>query len=166
MSNLFFFLLIACHDSQHLMFPHRAVERNLMKSRRTKSCEFSQKTRKIIKERDGHCCIFCGSTQMLSIAHLVPRSRSGLGIESNGALLCAQCHFTADQGADYFKRKAINDRLRTYLQELYPEVHDSDRVFHKYGYYRKDEDDESDSEQERDLGQQVLLDLSGYRDFV
>lgn len=108
-----------------------------MKSKRAKACEFSAKVRKIIKERDGHCCINCGSGMMLSIAHKIPRSKGGLGIEENGALLCANCHFIADQGANATERAMVNERLSDYLQGLYPEVTDQDRVYSKYAFYRK-----------------------------
>lgn len=138
-----------------------------MKSKRAKAVEFSAKTRKIIKERDGYQCICCGSSSMLSIAHMIPRSKGGLGIEQNGALLCAECHFIADQGRDYGERYRINQALRNHLQELYPDFKDQDRVYRKYEFYRKGGDDESIySEQEGNPCEQIFLECSGHHDFV
>ena len=137
-----------------------------MKSKRAKAVEFSTKTRNKIKERDGYRCICCGSSNMLSIAHMIPRSKGGLGIEQNGALLCAECHFIADQGRDYQERYRINQVLREHLEAHYPDFSDKDRVYRKYEFYGKGGDDESYNKQEGTFGEQVFLDLSRCPDFM
>ena len=45
-----------------------------------------------VRERDGHRCRVCGSTERLSVHHLVYRSRGGDHSTGNLVCLCASCH--------------------------------------------------------------------------
>ena len=58
--------------------------------KQSKRNEFSALTRKRIKERD-RVCKGCGG-KGTQIHHVMPRSQSGRGVESNGMLVCHECH--------------------------------------------------------------------------
>lgn len=49
-------------------------------------------TRKQAFERDGGCCVICGSSWGLQCHHIVFRSQGGLSDLRNLACLCMQCH--------------------------------------------------------------------------
>lgn len=75
---------------------------------RTKHTQISQKTKDIVFARDYGCCVYCGKPvhKSLANAHIVPRSKGGLGIEQNIVTLCLQCHHDFDQTtkrAEYMK---------------------------------------------------------------
>jgi len=52
----------------------------------------SKARRFAIYSRDGHCCIYCGSEENLSIDHIVPRSKGGTDDEQNLATACRSCN--------------------------------------------------------------------------
>lgn len=80
-------------------------------------------TKEKVWERDGQCCIWCGSHDGQPNAHYISRSRLGMGIEENILTLCPRCHRVFDQpGTDREveeSRKMSND-FRRYLCRLYP----------------------------------------------
>lgn len=100
----------------------------MSKHRQTKACEFPPKVKKIIFERDGGCCVLCGKPGMPN-AHFVPRSHGGLGVEQNGLTLCFDCHYEYDHTAN---RQEIHERLKAYLQGIYPEWDESKLIYRKY----------------------------------
>lgn len=56
--------------------------------------------RDICLERDKHMCVVCGSKETLSVHHVVERKLWGISggyYEENGATLCDECHFKAEQ---------------------------------------------------------------------
>jgi 5-methylcytosine-specific restriction endonuclease McrA len=99
-----------------------------MKSARSKATDISPKVREIIKERD-KTCILCGSSQMLTIADYVPRSKGGLGIPENLVLLCMKCH----EEFDHSKYSNISDihsiKIFKYLSNLYPHFEHCNRFY-------------------------------------
>lgn len=60
--------------------------------------EISDFTRSVIYDRDGEQCRVCGSTDMLSIHHIVPRSRHRNHDYCNLILVCGMCHHYAEAG--------------------------------------------------------------------
>ncbi|QIK70867.1 HNH endonuclease [Erysipelothrix sp. HDW6C] len=88
-------------------------------SKRTKALEITQKTKKIVWERDGECCINCGEPQAMPNSHVIPRSKGGLGIEQNVVTHCASCHRIMDQGVDE-ERTAMKNHAIEYVKRLYP----------------------------------------------
>ena len=66
-------------------------------NKRTQATNISTKVRQAVIERDHKQCIFCGTHQMLSIAHRISRASGGKGIEKNLALVCIPCHKRLDQ---------------------------------------------------------------------
>ena len=69
------------------------------KHKRTKACEISKKTKLIVYERDGGCCIFCGKIG-LPEAHVIPRSHGGLGCPENIITVCRSCHDKLDNSTE------------------------------------------------------------------
>jgi 5-methylcytosine-specific restriction endonuclease McrA len=48
--------------------------------------------RRLILERDGWACVWCGSTDELQIDHVVPFSRGGACSADNAVVLCGPCN--------------------------------------------------------------------------
>ena len=93
-------------------------------SKRSCACEFSKKERRKIYERDDHSCIFCNmgifpqADHRLEVAHYIPRSQGGLGIEQNGALACKWHHHMLDNGE---LAGLLEGKMKEYLMAHYPE---------------------------------------------
>jgi 5-methylcytosine-specific restriction endonuclease McrA len=49
-------------------------------------------SRKALFARDGHKCVYCGSTGRLTLDHVVPRSRGGDSVWENVVTSCAPCN--------------------------------------------------------------------------
>lgn len=101
------------------------------KHKRTKACEISKKTKLIVYERDGGCCIFCGKSG-LPEAHVIPRSHGGLGCPENIITVCRKCHDELDNSK---ARKKMLFYAMQYLKGYYPEWKKEDFIFEKW---RKD----------------------------
>lgn len=110
--------------------------------KRTKSLEFSKKTRERILCRDREMCIFCQigynmySTtemgyQLDGIMHYIPRSQGGLGIEQNGALGCHYHHELMDNGSKGL-RKEMREIMKGYLSGMYPDWNEKDLYYNKW----------------------------------
>ena len=98
-----------------------------MKSKRSKACDILPSIRQIVKERDSGC-IVCGRYQT-QVAHYIPRSQGGLGIEKNLVLLCPRCHMEFDNGS---KRKEIGEFVRNYLRSKYDDWNEDDLIYNKW----------------------------------
>lgn len=98
------------------------------KHKRTKACEISQKTKKIVSRRDGGCCIFCGRFG-LPEAHVIPRSQGGLGCAQNIITVCRECHDKLDNSIE---RKKMLARAIRYLKLYYPKWKKEDFIFEKW----------------------------------
>ena len=113
-----------------------------MRSKRSKACEFSKATRKVIWERD-QGCIFCQmnyhmppeeftATGELQIMHFIPRSQGGLGIPRNGAVGCIYHHMLLDNGRD--TRQEMLDLFENYLKAYDIGWTKKDRVYSKWSF--------------------------------
>jgi len=98
------------------------------KHKRTKACEISIKTKRIVYERDGGRCIFCKAPG-LPEAHIVPRSHGGLGCEENIVTVCRKCHDELDNS---IKRKEMLKEAAAYLKGFYPEWKKEKYIFDKW----------------------------------
>jgi 5-methylcytosine-specific restriction endonuclease McrA len=49
-------------------------------------------SRRALFARDGHKCVYCGSTGRLTLDHVVPRSRGGDSVWENVVTSCAPCN--------------------------------------------------------------------------
>lgn len=103
-------------------------------SKRSKACDISPSVKSAVAERDSidgyPCCILCGNPQCAPNAHYIPRSQGGLGVPENIITLCSECHSTYDDSGE---RKAYRERIRAYLQSIYPEWDESKLTYRKYG---------------------------------
>lgn len=97
-------------------------------SKLTKATDINAKTRKLVKERDGNRCIFCGSNYGIQICHYRPRSALGLGIKENLFCGCYECHYQLDHTTS---RAAMLAWAKVYLDRYYPEFSDKDRTYKK-----------------------------------
>jgi 5-methylcytosine-specific restriction endonuclease McrA len=105
-----------------------------MPSARTKALGVSPATRQAVLKRqeiDGYpCCIFCGTpSRALDMAHYIPRSKSGLGIEKNLVGLCRfPCHSELDHSGH--RREKLH-KVKTYLQSQYEDWCEEDLVYRR-----------------------------------
>lgn len=109
-----------------------------MRSKRTKACDFTQKERSIIKDRDNGC-IFCRmryrmekadayNTSIREIMHYIPRSQGGLGIAKNAAVGCKYHHMMMDESD---RRAEMRGIMKRYLSSMYREWDESELVYQK-----------------------------------
>lgn len=96
--------------------------------RRTKALDIPAAVKKAVWERDGHCCILCGSPYAMPNAHYIARSQGGLGIEENVVTLCITCHSRYDNSAD---RKYIREEIKAYLMSKYPDWDETNLIYKK-----------------------------------
>ena len=116
----------------------------MKKSKQARAREFTQKERKLIRERDRNQCIFCaagweteGATSMalstLSIMHYIPRSQNGLGIPQNGAIGCQWHHEMLDNG-NKGNRDEMLELFRDYLRSKYSDWDNTKLVYSKWDF--------------------------------
>lgn len=96
-------------------------------SKRTKALAIPREVKDRVWERDGECCVYCGSPLAAPVAHYIARSHGGLGIEENILTLCDACHRRYDQSAG---RRSMREYFREYLQSKYPEW-DEDKLIYR-----------------------------------
>lgn len=99
-------------------------------SKRSKACDITDRVRLRVRIRDDNECIICHSGRCLQIAHYIPRSQGGLGIEENLVLMCFDCHMEYDNGR---KRKEYGDYIRQYLQWQYTDWNEEKLKYDKWG---------------------------------
>jgi len=98
-------------------------------SKRSKACDITPKVRAEVYKRDGYRCIICGSSYMLTVAHLVGRAQGGLAIKENLVTLEMSLHNEADNGKN---TKEVKKKMREYLENLYPGFTDEQRKYNKW----------------------------------
>lgn len=100
------------------------------KHKSTKATEIPMKVKKVVWERDGYACIYCGKYVDVYYAnsHYIKRSHLGKGIEQNVVTACPTCHDKYD-----FKDfdGAMKNYTREYLSRLYDEWNEDDLVYRK-----------------------------------
>lgn len=87
-----------------------------MISKRAKACDITPKVKKIVFQRDGFCCIMCGSPYARPNAHYISRAKGGLGVPENVVTLCVDCHNKTDQSTE---RKECLEFIENYLKSKY-----------------------------------------------
>ena len=99
------------------------------------AAKISPLTRAKVRSRDSiegaPCCIYCGSPYGIQIAHYVPRSRGGIGEETNLACLCIKCHAILDNGTDIKEARRIKETFRWWLETNYPGWTEEDQIYRK-----------------------------------
>ena len=107
-------------------------------NKRSKACDISPRVKREVWVRDGGCCILCGNDyNVMPNAHYIPRSRGGLGIAENVVTLCTvggcEGHRKFDQGSRE-ERAEIREKIKEYLQDIYPDWNENKLTYHKYDY--------------------------------
>ena len=98
-------------------------------SKRAKALAISQKTKRIVYDRDEGLCVICGRPG-LPEAHYIPRSKGGLGIEQNIITMCRACHRDMDQG-DKETVDKLHGMVRRYLSSHYKDWSEDDLIYRK-----------------------------------
>lgn len=101
--------------------------------KRTKATRISQETANRVANRDKYCCLFCRENyqtlnknranlecNVFDIAHFIPRSKGGLGIEENLVFLCRYHHSLMDNG-NFGLRQEMLEKVEEYLKRKYPD---------------------------------------------
>lgn len=86
--------------------------------RRTKATSIPKKVKDAVWERDGGKCIVCGYYPANPCCHILSRSHSGRGIETNIVSLCAEHHFLFDSGTAE-ERQQIDELVTKYMKGIY-----------------------------------------------
>lgn len=98
-------------------------------SKRAKALAISQKTKRIVYDRDEGMCVICGRPG-LPEAHYIPRSKGGLGIEQNIVTMCRDCHRDMDQG-DKKTTDKLHHTVRDYLSKHYEGWSEENLIYKK-----------------------------------
>ncbi len=98
----------------------------MYKSQRSQETDISKKVKDVVWDRDEHMCIFCGSPYAHPEAHVIPRSKGGLGIEQNIITVCRRCHNLLDQSS---KREKMQKQAQKYLERIYGEIRKEDVTY-------------------------------------
>lgn len=89
----------------------------------SRATDIPESVRRRVRARDSidafPNCIYCGSPRNIELAHYIPRSRGGMGIESNLACLCHKCHEAMDNGADPVLAEDIRQTFRDWMKMNY-----------------------------------------------
>lgn len=70
-------------------------------------------TRTVVLERDGQCCVVCGSSENLSIHRIRPKAIGGKTRPENLVTLCRPCHDAVEQPI----QEAINASHRCLVRQ-------------------------------------------------
>ena len=95
----------------------------------TRATAISKAVKEAVNRRDRGCCVICGRPGMPN-AHVVRRSRGGMGIERNIVTLCPACHREFDEGRQH---EAYEVRIIAYLKGFYPDWSRENMVYRKQG---------------------------------
>ena len=95
---------------------------------RTKAVDVSGRVRHTVLLRDEGTCLHCHTkAEKMTMAHYIPRNINGLGIPENIVALCGKCHDKMDNTT--YGEEHLLPRVKEYLDELYPNFKDEDRVY-------------------------------------
>ena len=102
-----------------------------LSSKRAKACAISPGVKRIVYDRDGGKCVYCGRPGFPE-AHFIPRSKGGLGIPENILTLCRECHDKYDHGVRLM-REGMREFFEDYLKSHYPGWDEEKLIYHKEG---------------------------------
>ena len=104
-------------------------------SNQSKACEFTNKVRQEIYERDNNSCIMpdCMNPFGLGIAHIFKsRAKGGLGVAQNGVTLCQHHHGLLDNGRSAAQAEYIDRYCKEYLTQHYGTIKMEDITYDKW----------------------------------
>lgn len=89
-------------------------------------------TKNIVYKRDDGKCIFCKKkvSVLNACCHVVPRSKGGLGKESNIVTLCGICHHLLDFTSS---REVMMKQIKNYLKKQYEGWDEKSQIYVKGG---------------------------------
>lgn len=108
-----------------------------MKTKRSKATDIPMKVKKAVFERDKGCCVVCGNSyNVMPNAHIVPRSKGGLGIEENIVTLCTmltenKCHHKYDNG-NKEEHDKIDKIITDYMKSIYDGWNKENLIYKKW----------------------------------
>ena len=108
-----------------------------MKTNRSKATDIPTSVKQKVWERDGHRCIVCGNSyNVMPNAHILSRSKGGMGIETNIVTLCTnltpnQCHHRFDNGTKKEHDKILKIITR-YMESQYENWNIEDQKYKKW----------------------------------
>ena len=97
--------------------------------KRTKALDIPPAVKAEVWERDGGCCILCGSPDAAPNAHYIARSHGGLGIPRNTVTLCQRCHDRYDNSPE---RRSLREEIKRHLMSVYDDWSEADLIYQKY----------------------------------
>jgi len=106
------------------------LKRSRLKSKRSKACDIKNDVRLKVFARDNYSCVICGSNNALPNAHVIPRSKGGLGVEKNIVTLCPICHQKLDNSIE---RKSLMEKVKKHLSSIYGDINDEEIKYKKGG---------------------------------
>lgn len=108
------------------------MSKSRYQSKRSQATDIPLEVKKKVWERDLERCVFCGNRYAFPNAHIVPRSKGGLGIEENIITLCPECHHRMDHTTERGKLLLMAE---TYIKNFYPEWKEEEMTYSSR-YYR------------------------------
>ncbi len=87
-------------------------------------------TRQNIFKRDGHRCLYCGTTEDLTLDHVLPKSRGGKTSWDNLATACKRCNSrkgddTPDEANLKLRQKPFKPTFLVFLREFSGSIEES-----------------------------------------
>lgn len=70
------------------------------RKKKNKGAKVSPQKRAKIYARDGHRCLYCGTTEDLTLDHIIPRSKGGSNRYQNLRTLCRPCNMERSDNVD------------------------------------------------------------------
>jgi CRISPR/Cas system Type II protein with McrA/HNH and RuvC-like nuclease domain len=86
----------------------KAIGKAQLKLMRSRFTAVRNEMYKILAERDGEKCIYCGSTHKIEVDHIVPLSYGGSNEIENLQLACKRCNFEKRDSLLYYWLKVNN----------------------------------------------------------
>lgn len=104
------------------------------KSKRSNACDITREVKRIVYNRDGGRCIFCGSVNAAPVCYIIPRSSGGLGVEQNIVTGCYECHNRLDNST---RRPEMLHYAVDYLKHFYPDWKRENYIYDRWRYLRE-----------------------------
>ena len=86
--------------------------------------DISMDVKKKVFKRDKGKCVICGNSyNVMPNSHIVPRSKLGMGIETNIVTMCTnftsnKCHYKYDNGTKK-EREFMQKKIEKYMKKIY-----------------------------------------------
>lgn len=135
-STIEFSCCVGCLNKEYKKVPKMVIKKPLSqckkKHKTTIATSIPLKVKKIVWERDNHCCIFCGKYVDIFFAnsHFIKRSHQGMGIEENIMTNCQNCHDLLEESEN---REKMLEFAKKYLMSKYDYWNEDMLIYKKWG---------------------------------